>query len=232
MRLRIAADQLGNSDGKWYAGALAAVALGVAGSQGCGNSSSRTTNTAGMDAVALCPLAVAAADAGGQCLCPSATNLLLEPGFDTDVSDWQQNGGANFSSTDATGCPLSGSLQVMVDPIGGSQAVMNAPCVPVTPGQKYDFGGKVLLPTPDPSTGASMAVEWIEYADCHGSFTTTSGPAVDPVSAGSWQSLSSSAVAPNTAAAAFLVLTVTTPQGVSSSALFDDVYFTPSPGAF
>jgi hypothetical protein len=225
-------DQLGNIDGK-RAGALAAVALGVAASQGCGNSSPpRATDAAGMDAGALCPLAVAAADAGGHCLCPSAANLLPEPGFDTDVNDWQQNGGANFSSTDATGCPLSGSLQVMVDQLGESQAVMDAPCVPVTPGQKYDFGGKVLLPTPDPSTGASMAVEWIEYADCHGSFTTTSGPAVDPASAGSWQSLSSSAVAPNTAAAAFLVLTVPTPQGVSSSALFDDVYFTPSPGAF
>jgi hypothetical protein len=232
MRLRIAANHLGNTGGKRHAGGLAAVALGIAASQGCGNSSARTTDAARMDAAGLCRLAVAAGDAGGQCICPSATNLLPESGFDTDVNDWQHNGGANFSSTDATGCPLSGSLQVMVDPLGGSQAVMNAPCVPVTPGQKYDFGGKVLLPTPDPSTGASMAVEWIEYADCHGSFTTMSGPAVDPASAGSWQSLSSSAVAPNTAAAAFLVLTVTTPPGVSSSALFDDVYFTPSPGAF
>jgi hypothetical protein len=112
MRLRIAADQLGNIDGKRNAAALAAVALGVVASQGCGNSSPRTTDTAGMDAGAPCPLAAAAGDAGGQCLCPSATNLLPEPGFDTDVNDWQQNGGANFSSTDATGCSVSGSLQL------------------------------------------------------------------------------------------------------------------------
>jgi hypothetical protein len=180
-----------------------------------------------------CPLAIAQADSGGgQCLCASSANVLHEPGFDGDVSAWEQNGGAYFSPTDATMCAGSGSLQVMVDPTGGSQTVMNAQCVPVSAGKTYDFGARVLLPVPLQSTGASIGVEWIEFADCHGSFTTTAGPVADPTRAGSWQALSGSAVAPATAAAAYLTIQVTAPQGMSTSALFDDVYLAADPGTF
>jgi hypothetical protein len=210
-----------------------AIAIGIAGGAGCGGPAGTAgnggSNGGSADAGASCPIAIAG---GAACLCPSAANLLPEPGFDTDVSAWEQNGGADWSSTDATSCTRSGSLEVMVDPLGGSQSVMNAQCVPVTAGQTYDFGARVLLPMSDPSTGASIGVEWIEFADCHGSFTMTAGPTADTSRAGSWQSLSGSAVAPATAAAAYLTLQVTAPQGTSSSALFDDVSLSAYPATF
>jgi hypothetical protein len=88
------------------------------------------------------------------------------------------------------------------------------------------------LPTPDPSTGASIGVEWIDSVDCTSSFTAIAGPSADPGKAGSWQSLAGTAIAPSAAAAAYLTLVVTTPQGGSSSALFDDVYLSLAPATF
>ncbi len=195
-------------------------------------STSTPAGDAGDGGGASCPLASSGDSGGGQCLCASAANLLPQPGFDGDVTGWEQNGGAYYGPTDATVCAQSGSLQVMVDPTGIGQTVMNNMCVPVTAGQKYDFGARVLLPVPLQSTGASIGVEWIEHTDCTGNLTKTEGPAADPARAGSWQSLSGSAVAPPNVTAAFLMLEVTEPPNMATSALFDDVYLASFPGGF
>lgn len=215
--------------------APATIVMGLAGC-GSGKSAVTASDVGSLDAGGTCPAAPAASagtgDAGGSCLCPSASNLLPEPGFDTDVVAWAQNGGAAFNSLDATSCPRSGSLEVQVDQFGGTQTVTQAQCVPVTAGLKYDFGARVLVPAVFRSPSASIGLEWIEFTDCHGNTTMAAGPMSYPDRAGSWQTLSGSAIAPATATAAYLTLQVTTAKGMSSSSLFDDVYLAASPGMF
>src|SRR5215472_15797145 len=143
--------------------APATLAIGLAACGGSGKSAATSGDAGGFKAGASCPVARGGSGTdGGECLCPSAGNLLPEPGFDTDVSAWGQNGGAAFNSLDATSCPRSGSLEVQVDAVGGSQIVMNAQCVPVSAGQTYDFGARVLVPAVFRFPAASIGVEWIE----------------------------------------------------------------------
>ena len=72
------------------------------------------------------------------CIChpKSVTNLLLNPGFDTDLSSWLDyvSNSKTWSSTDSEGCKRSGSLAM----VNGEDAVTQ--CVPASGGVPYNVG--------------------------------------------------------------------------------------------
>lgn len=75
------------------------------------------------------------------CVChqKSVSNLLTNPGFDGDLSGWFVNDSSTakgYSSSDAEGCPASGSLLVN----GGTGDIEQ--CVAISPNTTYNFGFK------------------------------------------------------------------------------------------
>lgn len=84
-------------------------------------------------------------------------NLLLNPGFDTDLANWDLflafDVTAAWSATDEHGDPGSGSLRGNLPASGSFRTPIYAvQCIAVQGGTAYQFGGSVLLPaatTPD-----------------------------------------------------------------------------------
>ena len=75
----------------------------------------------------------------------SAQNLLTNPNFDTDLSNWSiVIVTATFDGT--AGSPSPGSAR-WTDTVGSNLTVFSGvgQCVAVTPGNTYDFGGQLLL---------------------------------------------------------------------------------------
>jgi hypothetical protein len=73
-----------------------------------------------------------------SCSCPqpSSANLLKNPGFDTDLSNWNVtsgDGSITWANADATSCPYSGSVYVTsTDSAMGPRLWQ---CVPISPSQ-------------------------------------------------------------------------------------------------
>ena len=71
-----------------------------------------------------------------QCVCrlPSSGNLLKNPGFDTNLSNWDTNGEVSWHGNDADGCMNSGEA------LSYSSIDEPAQCVAVSAGVTYWFG--------------------------------------------------------------------------------------------
>jgi hypothetical protein len=103
----------------------------------------------GLGAVCATPGECSTSICGGRCClapctCPqqSAGNLLINPGFDTNLTGWSIPAVASqWSSQDVDGCPFSGAFQVISSGLGLAQ------CVAVTPGANYSFAGWFRNPT-------------------------------------------------------------------------------------
>lgn len=107
-----------------------------------------------------------------SCPGPSGCNLLANPELNTDASGWRPvpgNQEIRWSSTDRTGLARSGSLEVVARMIG----VYSSPwqCVPVQPGQTFDYRAWGMLPAGTHSV--TMFGEYIFYTgdDCSGGLT-------------------------------------------------------------
>ncbi len=82
-----------------------------------------------------------ACGSNNTCVCrpQSGTNLLRDPGFDTNLSGWNVNDSStakSWASVDSEGCPKSGSLLV-----NGGQGDVEQ-CVPASPNIAYNIGFK------------------------------------------------------------------------------------------
>lgn len=100
-----------------------------------------------------------------SCTCaqPSAGNLFTNAGFDSDLSDWGNTTGVQWSSQDADGCPYSGSVQSLF----GSGNPRR--CVSITPGAFYSIGGMFRN-----TDGNLWTCEWDTFAAAN--CTGTAGP--------------------------------------------------------
>lgn len=133
-----------------------------------------------------------------------AQNLLVNPDFEHDVIGWDSGGlaGVEWNSRDAGDSSDSGSAKVfLVDerPSIGSGISQK---IPVTPGDTFDMGAKVLFGSDQDSTvAAEVFVFWYETTSgCSGQYLESRGysefVAVQPEE--TWQSLSlQDAVAPD-----------------------------------
>lgn len=104
----------------------------------------------------------------------AAANRLVNPGFDEDLSGWQQPFGnpAAWSTLDYESSPSSGSalLTNVQDPSNGAVPIALRQCVVVAPNQRYGFGAQVYLPSGQPQFSAGVVfVEAFLGDACSGS---------------------------------------------------------------
>jgi hypothetical protein len=132
-------------------------------------------------------LVLAALAVGGSVF---AQNLITNPNFDTDISSWLYTGTSAFSTQDAEGSPASGSVAITNNYPSAfvGQAIYSSPCVAVTPGDHYSYGGKFLLPTGQESDAyAETAMELYSDGGCTTILNGEASPSVGPKD--SWQSV-------------------------------------------
>ena len=125
-----------------------------------------------------------------------AQNLMDNPNFDTDLLLWSNAGGlAEFDSRDADGFTTSGSAKITntLSAAGASQGLLGNPCMGVSPGDHYSFGGKFFVPTGQASAVDSPALEFFSGDTCTGALGGTSPNS--PATPGVWQTVSSDNVA-------------------------------------
>ncbi len=115
-------------------------------------------------------------NAGPTCTCPQPTpaNLVKNPGFDTDLSNWTivaGDGEVVFAANDADSCPFSGSAFVSLTV--GPTSPRISQCISVSPPQSapsttYYFGYRIRS-----STGGGVGCDLDEFAspNCTGSPT-------------------------------------------------------------
>lgn len=139
-------------------------------------------------------------------LAADAQNLIVNGGFDADISAWQPTGfsgtDAGWDDEDAAGTPGSGSARVTIDgsvPAGFSTTGM-LQCLPVTGGATYELSGDLKTPAAAGSSGLTfLAGDW--HGDSACSSLLDSSPAVTGGAPGVWSSQSISITAPAAAVA-------------------------------
>ncbi|HET6150304.1 MAG TPA: hypothetical protein VFH68_22380 [Polyangia bacterium] len=120
-----------------------------------------------------CTVATDCAGAGSictanhTCACrpKSATNMLVNPGFDSATllsSSWAPSGGASFATDDADGCPGSGSVQTVVTMPAFDFGNFRQ-CVRIT-APSYSFGFKYKAPAN--ASGSCMLETFTNTTDC------------------------------------------------------------------
>lgn len=171
-------------------------------------------------------LAVCATLAGPAAAAADGQNLVVNPGFDTDLSGWDVVGPATWDGTlDATGSPHSGSVRGVFNAsaVNGDDGVV-LQCVPLTVGVTYVFGGQVYVHPGNSATGSAFYV-LIPFptADCSGPPPPGPFGTTPPVTAaGSW--IGSTATFTNTFARSAEIGPFLGPtSGGTYRANFDDV---------
>ena len=123
----------------------------------------------------IVPLVIAAAIAAATPAVAAAQNLLLNPGFDTDLANWDLFNAFDVTATwdvaDEHGNPGSGSMRGNL-PASGTfrMPIYETQCVAVQGATTYRFGGSVLLPsatTPD-TAFATVFANLYAAAGCSG----------------------------------------------------------------
>ena len=153
------------------------------------------------------------------CVCrsKSTSNLLVNPGFDTDLSGWSGYATAKtWSSLDAEACPGSGSLAT----VNGEDQIQQ--CVPVSAGTSYNVGFQYKQ-----SVAGSFTcyITFFAGPTCLSDDEISSLPYISPTSTGSnWQPYSSVVTAPAGAAGLQILC------GSAGVSNLDEFYVNPSGG--
>lgn len=169
--------------------------------------------------LALSALLLTAAPAAAQ-------NLILNPGFDDDLSGWRSQTAA-WSALDAGGDPGSGSaLGANSHDSGGTLGVTAlSQCVAVDAGQSYEYGMRTLLPAGQEHSGyAYFHAVWSPTFPCDGA-PIRFAPGDQSPTAGAWAPLGNQDVAPAGAKGLTLILGIAKQgPGGTLQAHFDDAF--------
>lgn len=156
------------------------------------------------------------------------TNLLDNPGFETDFTGWDQYFGrvGEWSSEDADGSPGSGSA--LLGNEGTSNGIVPLvlnQCISVQAGQEYQFGGEVRVPPGQPSgTAAYIYAYPYTNADCAGPLGAFESATAS--SNGEWESGDSSITTGAGVQSILFAIGVFKPNGetADAEAYFDNLY--------
>lgn len=111
-----------------------------------------------------------------------AQNLLINGTFDTDSFGWLfgENSALaviGWSPEDASGDPASGSLE-LTSLSHDQETVRVAQCVPVVPGSRYRYGGKVYVAPHDAPIVATVGLTSYREPDCQRPYISRGGTGV------------------------------------------------------
>ena len=161
-------------------------------------------------------LAVAGAPAGAQ-------NLFVNPGFDSGLAGWLFFNGVEWSTVDAANAPASGSARLTnVAPADNPPALIQ--CVPVSPGETYEYGARVRIPPGQAHTGDVLVYGyWYPSFPCGPPLADAAGATASTI--GSWVVVDATATAPAGAGAlAVYVSTVKHGDGGAFATQVDDAF--------
>jgi hypothetical protein len=153
------------------------------------------------------------------CRSQSVSNLLVNGGFDGDLSGWFVNDNSTakgYSTSDAEGCPGSGSLLVN----GGRGDIEQ--CVQVTAGKSYNFGFKYKQST---ATSFACYIDYYAGPTCLSVDLIDSSPRIDSSLVGAtWQTYTSVVTVPAGAVGLMILC------GSAGTANMDEFYVNPTGG--
>jgi len=156
------------------------------------------------------------------------SELLTNPGFATDLSDWsnENNRPAIWNSRDASNDPASGSAQLTnVGVSNGGVPLTLSQCHRVNAATEYGYGGNVLVPANQPvDTSAQIFILSFASTDC--SDTSVQVDAIASVAVETWLAIGGTLFTANGVSSIRISLGVLKPGGESADAqaLFDDIY--------
>lgn len=188
-----------------------------------------------MRSIVLLALAVAVAP---MALPPAhAQNLLLNPGFDTDLAGWNLFNAfdvtAAWNAADEYGNPASGSMRGNLPAIGTFRMPIYATqCVAVQGGTTYRFGGSVLLPsaTTPPNAFATVFANLYEEPGCSGNHRLHQ-PAPNVTVRDAWTRTQETVAAAPTDRSLQFNLRVYAPTGTDLTSHFDNLFIEALPDA-
>lgn len=161
------------------------------------------------------------------------SNLLDNPGFDDDLSGWDnpQTRPGEWSMLDASSSPLSGSALIFNEsaPSNGGTPTVLQQCIPATGSTEYAWGGQVNVPPGQPeSTRGEHFVITYPTANCTGSFLqllATSAMGVD-----TWTQFGDTFITDSDTGSISFTVGVWKPNGISdvASVYFDNAYLYPT----
>jgi hypothetical protein len=173
-----------------------------------------------------------AAVAAGATVPAAAQNLVVNPGFITDLSGWTVLFNPAFTVTHDTSQSYNtpGSLKVTTPgPTGLNYAVVRQ-CLPVAPGQVLDYGGVYRFESGHAANLKGwVAATWFTDAAC--TTGATPGPSSNTVNdiPDTWLQIhANNVVVPAGFNSAFFLVVIGITAG-ESVGWFDDVYFGPNP---
>lgn len=162
---------------------------------------------------------------------PIAGNVLLNPGFNTDLSFWgfqdrfpNGPGAAAWSSFDSANNPNSGSIRLRnTRPAEGNHTFQQLQCVAVDAGQIYEYGGKFFATS---AAAGSAVFAIVEYADdgCDVAAVLSENQTPRIRTPGTWQSESYTKRMGPTTRSAFFVIGSRATQAGTFEIFIDDVF--------
>jgi hypothetical protein len=121
-----------------------------------------------LTAGAVCP------DLDGNSVADCTETLVMNPGFDTNVTSWTAEGGVKISwdgASDAEGKSTSGALMIKNVTTAAQDGWFLAgavQCVPVTGGAAYDFAAQLSVQANPGGCSGILSVTYFQSADCSG----------------------------------------------------------------
>jgi hypothetical protein len=156
-----------------------------------------------------------------------AANLLVNPGFDTDLRGWRNdfNRAGAWVAEDANGNPSSGAIRVTHEDTGNNgYRSVRSQCLSMPAGRQLLLRATMRVPAGQPA-GTRAAVVLFHY---EGDICIGNGSVIGQVDtdSGSWQTVSANATTPPGTRSLFVSISVRKATGVTepASALIDDVF--------
>jgi sulfatase modifying factor 1 len=149
-----------------------------------------------------------------------SANLIVNPGFDSDLSGWDNIGLTSWSSEDARGDDSSGSARLNLS-VASSYAIRSS-CVTAFPGEEFFYSASYLIPPGQPTAGQAMIrISSFSQVDCTGG-GLGSDTTVDDMTF--WTTFGNRFVAPGGTASVKIFLVSRMAGGTGDFAVhFDDV---------
>lgn len=155
-------------------------------------------------------------------------NLINNPGFDTDLSDWDnpQARSALWSDLDSSNSPASGSALIANTGAGNNttQLVLSQ-CLPASGSTEYRWGGQASVPGMQPEfVSARILILIHDTADCSGSALQVESVGSADVDA--WELVGESIISDSATQSIRLGLGIFKPSGVDNevSGYFDNIF--------
>ncbi len=154
-------------------------------------------------------------------------NILTNPGFDANVSGWNNQGGV-WSTLDAANTTTSGSVQLSHPSTGTPQQIIQCRAA-VAPGV-YSAGVKYRIPAGQATTGIAVLRVWtFTTNDCTGSFQEVRGQEFAPPLFDTWLTAQQITRVPDGAGSAlFQVFFQRNETTGSFTGFFDDAFLVAS----